>query len=138
MRRTIGLLSVLLTLAVAAAAAASPPRPSSGTFSVVTQTITDSRQADGNTFLTVSRTAALTGTYAGSTTDVIKLVLHEDGSLNLRGEGVCTCVVDGRVGTFGTASRAVAPPRPWRGTTSPATALRASRACTPRARSRAR
>lgn len=100
MLRIVTLLLAALALALAAPAAASPPRPSSGTFSVVTAVPTDSKQANGNTFLTYNRTAALTGTYTGTTTDVVELVFRKDGSVSLRGEGVCTCEVDGRVGTF--------------------------------------
>ncbi len=100
MKRVITLLTAVFALALATPAAASPPQPSGGTFSVLTAIQTDSKQANGNTFVTVSRTAALTGTYTGTTTDIVELVIHKDGSVNLRGEGVCTCEVDGRVGTF--------------------------------------
>lgn len=79
--------------------AASPPMPSSGTFSLLTATVTDTRTADGNTFLVIERTAALTGTYTGTSTDEVRIVIHQDGSANITGAGVCVCTVDGRSGT---------------------------------------
>jgi hypothetical protein len=101
MSRFVSLLTVaIVAVGVAAVAAlASPPTPSSGTFSLVTATITSSRTAGGNTFITFTRTAALTGTYTGTTTDEARLVIHADGSANITGRGVCVCTVDGRTGT---------------------------------------
>jgi hypothetical protein len=80
--------------------AASPPMPSAGTFSLLTATTTSMRTADGNVFLTIQRTAALTGTYMGTTADEVRLVIHKDGSANITGAGVCVCTVDGRSGTL--------------------------------------
>lgn len=89
-----------LTVALTAVAAiASPPIPSSGTFSLVTATVTSSRTAGGNTFLTVSRTAVLTGTITGTSTDEARIVIRKDGSSTIHGSGVCLCSVDGRSGT---------------------------------------
>jgi hypothetical protein len=102
MRRFVSLLGVAAVVAGVAGvpAAASPPTPSAGTFSLVTATVTSTRTAGGNTFLTFERTAALTGTYAGTSTDEARLIIHSDGSANITGSGVCACTVDGRSGTF--------------------------------------
>jgi hypothetical protein len=101
--RKVFLLLSLAALPVGLAAmpaSASPPIPSSGEFSLLSAVTTSTRTARGNTFLTVSRTAILTGTYKGTTTDEGTIVIHKDGSANLRGSGVCVCTVDGRSGTF--------------------------------------
>lgn len=97
----------LLFLVVAAGAAltavpasATPPSPVTGTFAVVTATPTSSRTAGDNTFITVTRTAALSGTFTGTTTDTVTLVMHSNGTTSLRGAGTCVCTVDGRSGTF--------------------------------------
>jgi hypothetical protein len=58
------------------------------------------RAAGGNTFLTVERSAALTGTYSGTSTDSATIVIHRDGTANIHGAGVCVCTVDGRTGTL--------------------------------------
>jgi hypothetical protein len=97
----------LLFLAVATAAAvaplpagATPPTPVTGTFSVVTATPTSTRTAGGNTFITLVRTAALTGTFTGTTTDTVHLVTHANGTTRIRGAGTCICTIAGRSGTF--------------------------------------
>jgi hypothetical protein len=97
----------LLLFAVASAAAllplpagASPPSPVTGTFTVVTATTTSTRTAGGNTFVTLVRTASLTGTFTGTTTDTVRLVMHRNGITRLRGAGTCVCTIAGRSGTF--------------------------------------
>jgi hypothetical protein len=81
-------------------ASATPPSTLSGTFAVVTATATSTRTADGNTFTTFERTAALSGTFTGTATDTVTLVMHSNGTTSLRGAGTCVCTVDGRSGTF--------------------------------------
>jgi hypothetical protein len=101
MRKFVSLLVAAVAVGVAAVPAlASPPTPSSGTFSLVTATVTSSTTAGGNTFLTVTRTAALTGTYTGTSTDEARIIIHADGSASITGSGVCACTVDGRSGTI--------------------------------------
>lgn len=97
----------LLFLVVATAAAllpvsasARPPSTVTGTFAVVSVTTTSTRSADGNTFITLVRTATLSGTFTGTTTDTISLVMHSNGRTSLRGAGTCVCTVAGRSGTF--------------------------------------
>ena len=100
------MMSKLLLLAAASAvvaatpASAAPPAPVTGTFALVTSTTTSIRTADGNTFITVNRTAALSGTFTGTTTDTTTLVMHSNGTTSLRGAGTCICTVEGRSGTL--------------------------------------
>jgi hypothetical protein len=98
---------VLSVLVVAAAtaftavnASATPPSPVTGTFSVVSTTTTSTRTAGGNTFITLTRTAAVAGTFTGTATDDVLLVMHANGTTSLRGAGTCTCAIEGRTGTF--------------------------------------
>ena len=97
----------LVFLVVTAAAAlavtpalATPPSPAAGTFAVVSATTTDVRTADGNTFITVSRTALISGTFTGTATDTVLLVMHPNGTTSARGAGTCVCTIEGRSGTF--------------------------------------
>jgi hypothetical protein len=87
-------------LLVAAPAAASQPSPVASTFTVSSVTTTDTRTADGNTFITATRTAELTGTLTGTTFDDIEVVMHSNGTTSVRGTGTCTCTVEGRTGIF--------------------------------------
>jgi len=71
----------LLLLVVAAAAvlaavpaSATPPSSVSDTFTVVAFTTTDIRTANGNTFITGTRTAVISGTFTGTATDTVTLV----------------------------------------------------------------
>lgn len=97
------LLFLVVTAAAALAvtpASATPPTPSAGTFAVVTATTTNVRTADGNTFITVSRTALISGTFTGTATDTVLLVMHSNGTTSARGAGTCACSIEGRSGTF--------------------------------------
>lgn len=100
MGKLLSLLVFAAATALAAPAAASPPKPATGTFAVVTATTTDVRTADGNTFLTVTRTAVLSGTFTGTTTDEVRIVMHSNGTTSVHGTGTCVCTVEGRSGTF--------------------------------------
>jgi hypothetical protein len=101
MRKLLFLAVVASAVLVAVPAGATPPSPVTGTFAVVTFTPTSTRTADGNTFITGTRTAVLAGTFTGTTTDTVTLVMHSNGRTSLRGEGTCAaCTVDGRTGTF--------------------------------------
>ena len=99
MRKSL-VLVVAASAALAAPASATPPSPVTGAFSVVTATTTSTRTAGGNTFITLTRVAAVSGTFTGTTTDEVLLVMHASGTTSLRGEGTCVCTVEGRSGTF--------------------------------------
>jgi hypothetical protein len=100
MRKLLFLVVVVAAALAAVPASATPPTPTTGTFAVVTATTTSMRTADGNTFITVERTASLSGTFTGTTTDTIELVMHSNGTTSLRGVGTCVCSIEGRTGTF--------------------------------------
>jgi len=98
--RKLLVLVVAASAALAAPASATPPSPVSGTFAVASVTTTSTRTAGGNTFITLTRTAVVSGTFTGITTDEVLLVMHANGTTSLRGEGTCVCTVEGRSGTF--------------------------------------
>jgi hypothetical protein len=100
MRRLLSLAMLTAGAVAVVPAAATPPAPVSGTFAVVTATTTSTRTAGGNTFITVTRTAALSGTFTGTTSDELLLVMHRNGTTSLRGQGTCVCSLAGRSGTF--------------------------------------
>jgi hypothetical protein len=100
MRKLLFLVVAVVVVVAAAPAAATPPSPVTGEFAVVTATPTSSRTANGNTFVTVARTAVISGTFSGTTTDTVTLVMHSNGTTSLRGEGTCICTVGGLSGTF--------------------------------------
>jgi hypothetical protein len=91
--------ATLATLS-AVPASASPVSPASGTFSPVTMAITSTRTDGGNTFVTANRTAVLTGSFAGPTTDTVTIVFHADGTTSVHGQGTCACTVDGISGAL--------------------------------------
>ena len=100
MRRLLFFVVVVGVAFGAVPAAATPPTPLSGSFTVVSTSITSTRTAGGNTFITLERVAALSGTFTGTSTDTVLLVMHRNGTTSIRGEGTCVCSVEGRTGTF--------------------------------------
>jgi hypothetical protein len=100
MRKLLFLVVAVAAAAAAAPGAATPPAPVTGTFAVVAATPTSSRTADGNTFLTLTRTAAISGTFTGTSTDNVRLVMHSNGTTSVKGEGTCACTIGGLTGTF--------------------------------------
>lgn len=94
------LLVLVLAALAAAPASATPPSPVTGTFAIVTATTTSTRTAGGNTFITLTRTAVVSGTFTGTATDEVLLVMHANGTTSLRGAGTCLCAFEGRSGTF--------------------------------------
>lgn len=85
---------------MAVPASATPPSPAAGTFAVVTATTTGVRTADGNTFITLERTAVISGTFTGTAVDTVTLVMHSNGTTSARGDGTCVCAVGALAGTF--------------------------------------
>ena len=98
--RTVLVLVVAVSAVLAAPASATPPSPVTGSFAVVAATTTSTRTAGGTTFTTLTRTAVVTGTFTGTTTDEVLLVMHANGTTSLRGAGTCVCTIEGRSGTF--------------------------------------
>jgi hypothetical protein len=100
----------MLTLLLAAGAAlvavqpvaASTPISVAGTFFFVAAPVpSDFRTAGGNTFVALFFPAGvLTGDITGTFTERLNVVIHPDGSQNVKGNATCTCTVAGRTGTL--------------------------------------
>jgi hypothetical protein len=90
------LFAFLATFALlAGSATATAPSSAGGTF-VATQEVTSIRTADGNTIITTKLIETITGTYNGAVTGESALVIHADGSANLRGDFTCACTIAGQ------------------------------------------
>lgn len=100
MRKLLFLVVAAVGVVGAAPAAATPPSPVSGGFAALTATPTSSRTADGNSFVTLTRTAVIFGTFTGTATDTVTLVTHANGTTSIRGRGTCVCTIAGLSGTF--------------------------------------
>jgi len=88
------------TALVAQPAAATTPSEGSGSFAFTAPpTVTITRSADGNTFLTLTGGETMTGPLTGTNTLRITLDIHSSGESNLNGIITCTCRVGGRSGT---------------------------------------
>lgn len=83
-------------------AVASSPESSSGTFGPTGPgVITVTNVADGNVFIDWSdRPGAFTGTFTGTYSEHLRVVVHADGSTNFAAQLTCVCAVDGRTGTI--------------------------------------
>jgi hypothetical protein len=80
---------------------ASTPQSSSGTFGPTGSGTITTRTADGNVIIDIAaRPGAFTGTFAGTYSEDLRIVVHKDGSDNFSAELTCACVVDGRTGTM--------------------------------------
>jgi hypothetical protein len=105
-RSRLRLLSVVLAagaaLVVGQPVAASTPVSVAGTFFFVAAPVpSDFRIADGNAFVTLSFPAGVvTGDISGNFTERLNEVTHADGSQNVQGNAICTCIVEGRTGTL--------------------------------------
>jgi uncharacterized protein DUF3224 len=90
---------VLVTLLSAQPAFATTPSEGSGTFTFAA-TVTSSRTAGGNTFLTLTGTEAISGAITGAATVDFTQVNHSSGDSNSNGLITCpACIVGGRTGT---------------------------------------
>ena len=88
---------VAATALLAQAALATTPAEGSGTFAFpVPPTVTSSRTADGNTFLTLTAAETMTGAISGTSTLRISQVIHSSGESNIKGIITCTCSVGGQ------------------------------------------
>ena len=79
---------------------ATTPSPSSGTFANAATPPSGSWSADGNMFLTYTRSGVNTGTFTGPYVQEIEVIVHPDGHTNFRGTNTCVCTVEGQTGTL--------------------------------------
>jgi Protein of unknown function (DUF3224) len=93
------LAAVLAVLWLPTSAGAAPPADGSGTFTVSSTVVTSTRQADGNTFLTLRVTTLYGGTLQGTGLGEETVVVHPDGTLNGRTFETFTGTVGGVAGT---------------------------------------
>jgi hypothetical protein len=84
--------------ALAPTAYASTPTPLSGTFSATIAPV-GSRSADGNTFISFTFGETFTGSISGTRVGAGTLVVHPDGTLNVRDAGLLTGSIAGASGT---------------------------------------
>ena len=89
---------VVATALLAQPAFATTPAEGSGTFTFA-PTVTSSRTADGNTFLTLTATEAISGAITGAATVQFNQVIHSSGEANVKGLITCACSVGGQSGT---------------------------------------
>ena len=94
------LLALMLSvLVLPAAAGAVPPLTGGGTFTVSSAVTTSTRQADGNTFLTLRVTTLYSGALQGTGVDEETVIVHPDGTLNGSTFGTFTGTIGGTAGT---------------------------------------
>src|ERR687885_1175013 len=93
------LVLVLSVLVLPAAAGAAPPVSGSGTFTVSSAIIASTRQADGNTFLSLHVTTLYSGTLQGTGVGDETMIVHPDGTLNGSTFETFTGTIGGSTGT---------------------------------------
>jgi hypothetical protein len=81
-------------------AGASAPVSGGGDFAVTSDVVTSSRNADGNTFLTIAMTTDVTGTLAGTIVTDETAVVHPNGVITIQAAETFTGTVDGIAGTL--------------------------------------
>ncbi len=84
--RRLGLVLVLALTAVAAlaATASASTQPASGTFVEGPETIVEERQSGGNLIIELTRAVVFSGTYTGAGQAYQRIVIHRDGSANVK------------------------------------------------------
>jgi hypothetical protein len=87
---------------VAPPASATPPTAFTATFQNTSSVVTGFRQADGNTFISQIVQVIYAGDLAGPVVEHIDVVIHPDGTFNVKGADFCTCTIAGTglSGTF--------------------------------------
>jgi hypothetical protein len=104
MNRIVNALLVLVALGAYLTAGgpvhATPPEEAAGNFMTFTQTPTSERTAGPNTFIELTETGELDGTFSGPYEAHQSIHLRKDGSMVLQGVVTCECVVEGRAGTL--------------------------------------
>jgi hypothetical protein len=79
---------------------ATTPTLATGSFTVTSFSITGTRTANGNTFIDFLNTEALSGTFAGTSSSVISVIVHPSGDFNVVHIMTFTGIVNGRSGTM--------------------------------------
>jgi len=95
--------AIVAALAInSSAISASTPTTASGTFGPTGAPASITfRAADGNTIVTITaRPGRFTGTFAGTYSEDLRIVIHSDQSTNFAAQLTCRCTVEGRTGTF--------------------------------------
>ena len=93
------LVLVLSVLVLPTAVGAAPPLTGGGTFTVSSAIIASTRQADGNTFLTLRVTTLYSGTLQGTGVGEETVIVHPDGTLNGSTFETFTGAIGGTAGT---------------------------------------
>lgn len=101
LRFCIALVAIVLAL-FATPIAASEPSSTGGTFGPTrAPAATSVRSADGNRFINIAaRPGAFTGTFVGTYSEDLQIIIHKDGSTNFAAQLTCQCTVEGRSGTI--------------------------------------
>jgi hypothetical protein len=79
---------------------ATKPTSAAGNFVVTSWAITSVRTANGNTFMNFANTETLTGTFVGTSTSAISVIVHPSGDFNVEHIMTFTGTVDGKSGTM--------------------------------------
>ncbi len=89
---------IMATALLAQPGSATTPAEGSGTFTFAA-TVTSSRTAGGNTFLSLTGSETIAGAITGTATVQFTQVMHSSGESNINGVISCACSVGGRSGT---------------------------------------
>jgi Protein of unknown function (DUF3224) len=93
------LVLVLSVLVLPAAVGAAPPVSGGGTFAVSSAIIASTRQADGNTFLSLHVTTLYNGALQGTGVGDETVIVHPDGTFNGSTFETFTGTIGGTAGT---------------------------------------
>jgi hypothetical protein len=88
----------VLAVASAPAAYAGAPTPASGSFTATISPV-ETRSADGNTFISFTFVEDFQGTLSGTRIGTGRLVVHPDGTINVRDSGLFAGSIAGASGT---------------------------------------
>ncbi|HEX3509345.1 MAG TPA: hypothetical protein VHW94_13230, partial [Candidatus Dormibacteraeota bacterium] len=88
----------VLEVASAPAAQAAAPAPASGSFAATIAPV-GTRSADGNTFIDFTFVEQFEGTLSGTRLGTGRLVIHPDGTVNVRDSGLFSGSIGGATGT---------------------------------------
>ena len=100
--RLLVLAGLMLVLGLGATGQARADQPvATGTFHLISRTLTLIKTADGNSFYSVEEFPAYAGGLVGTADDRYTLIKHADGSFNAQGAETCTgCTIGGRTGDY--------------------------------------